>query len=261
MTSLLERILREQEWQAATSGPWARLSGGTVDFHAALVTDVLLLARAPLGTVTVRTRLPVRLPHTRREEAAALCLAINTMVSDGVLCVSSTGAPEVVSKAMLPDDERGAGGVALDTILRNRALAQALLVILVAFRSGKTVAESLADTPAATSEPMTAPPPPAARFELGSLPAPHPKSLNHLADLGLPSPEAEAIARMDAYHAQHADLPVCLGPVVTHADGTLECFACEHPLDHRHQGGGTMSCMPGRALGAGHACGRCCPTG
>ena len=49
----------------------------------------------------------------------------------------------------------------------------------------------------------------------------------------------------------------CIGPLVFHADGVVECYACHAPADFMHLS--TVSCQPGRRLGHGDTCARCAP--
>jgi hypothetical protein len=72
------------------------------------------------------------------------------------------------------------------------------------------------------------------------------------------------------YRATHATLKLltvvglkdgvrdaCVGPILIHADGAVECYGCDSPATNPHVVGTTVACHAGSRLGAGHLCERC----
>lgn len=71
--------------------------------------------------------------------------------------------------------------------------------------------------------------------------------------------EAETLARWGAFVGQACDRrdPICVGPVIIHEDGAVECYGCTNPLERSHISGTSAQCRPGRTVGHGHMCARC----
>jgi hypothetical protein len=238
-----------------------RLAGASVDGEATIVTELLVL---PLPTtLLVRTRLPVMLPASRLAEAARLCATVNAYTHNGVVSIEPDGAPRVTTTAFLFAPESAAAAVIAHAVRRNRTLVlDVLLNLFLRLGRGETAAAILADTSfveAAEAVSNQAPSQSAARFDFERAPEPT-FDANGLAeayskDHGMALEEGLGFARYVAL----ADLdgPVCVGPVLLHQDGIVECYGCTEPLVRSHPPGTSMSCMPGRELGPGHRCGRC----
>ena len=49
----------------------------------------------------------------------------------------------------------------------------------------------------------------------------------------------------------------CVGPVLIHADGVVECYGCTDPNEGTHLSGTSVACDLLMRLGQGHVCPRC----
>jgi hypothetical protein len=212
----------------------------------------------PINLMTVRSRLPILVNRADAREIAVFCVAANATVRDGMLSVDAGGTPEVTSKALLPTDRKAAAALMIDTVTRNRALADVLDMPLLAISCGKaTAAQVHADSHAATLLPLTAPARSSTVIDLAQRSSPSAEFMNQPSFADLPRAEVDILGRFETQ--QNADLtrPVCAGPIVTHSDGTIECYGCRTPLERFHGNGATRSCTPGRSFGNGRRCDRC----
>jgi hypothetical protein len=251
---VLEATLKQNGWQAGPlGGPSVRLAGGTVDLHAATVTDV---AAVP-GTIIVRTRIPTILPGGVRSQAGYLCAAINATIHAGVVAVETDGTPTLTTKALLFTPEAAASSVITTAVKQNRELADALCGCFVRLRRGDDAAQVATDMGFADTLPDSALPRTPAQIDLDRAPEPNPRQVADASIHRFEAAERDALARLQALTEHNRNEPACAGPVVLHKDGTAECYGCDDPLERFHPAGASLSCTPGRALGAGHRCARC----
>jgi len=252
----LELALRNEHWAAGDAGAFVRLAGGTVDQHASLVSDLLVMA-PPLNTLSVRTRLPIQLSALQADTVARFCVAVNAGLRHGVLSVAADGAPEATTKTILPASDAAAATVIVATVKRNRGLSDFLTPLLVRLMRGETVERLLADSNSADTDPFSGEPRRSALLDLSSVPAPPDEYVSQPAFEDMPRPEVDALGRLETQQNAQPHNPTCSGPVVVHADGVTECYGCSHPLERFHPGGTSLSCSPGTRFGVGHSCERC----
>lgn len=253
---LLELVLRETGWSAGPPNPWVYLAGSQIDVRPALLTAVLVVPD-PVNALTVRTHLPILVDKSAAREIATFCIGINAAVRDGMLSIDAGGTPQVTSKALLPTEQRAAAALIIDTVTRNRALADTLDLPLLAIGRGQTAAEVLANTHAANLLPLTTPPRTPAVFDLTQTPPPPAEFMNHPNLAVLPRAEVDTLGRFETQQNEDLHRPVCAGPIVIHSDGAIECYGCRTPPERFHGNGATRSCTPGRTFGNGHQCDRC----
>ena len=195
-------------------------------------------------------------PRRDAEAAAGFCIAINASSSDGVLTITPAGTPELISKRTLPEPEKQAASLIVTTVNDNRAHAEALITPLLALSHGATPETVLAGTPAAESLPFSGAP----RTRASLIQRPPFATENPAAqptDLEMTELEEAAFGAYLLLQNTLDGSPVCAGPVLIHADGTIECYACSQPTTHLHPGGTSMSCAAGYTFGPGYLCGRC----
>jgi hypothetical protein len=252
----LELALRNEHWAAGTAGAYVRLAGGTVDQHASLVSDLLVLA-PPLNTLSVRTRLPIQIPVQQADTVARFCVAVNAGLRHGVLFVAADGAPEATTKTIVPASETAAAAVIVATVKRNRGISAFLTQLLATLMRGETVERLLADSDSADTIPFSGEPRRSGLLDLSSIPAPPDEYVSQPAFENMPRPEVDALGKFETQQNAQPHKPVCSGPVVVHADGVSECYGCTQPLERFHPGGTSLSCSPGTRFGIGHSCERC----
>ena len=253
----LELMLAEKRWRAAEF-PGGRIRLACPPLEAgppALVTDILVLP----GTLSLETRLPLRVGPNDRGRARLLCTSL-TADTGGVLSLDPDGAPVIFNRHGVFAPASTAAATIANELHRHRALATHALAL---FRdlNGQATAGVLTHRPDRHGGPG-----PATRLDLSRLPEADPSELDEVRDLTpLTAVEAHALARV---HTQvkrmtghGTTVPTfeqsCIGPLVFHADGVVECYACHAPADFMHLS--TVSCQPGRRLGHGDTCARCAP--
>jgi hypothetical protein len=252
----LELALGNTNWAAGPAGAWVRLAGGTVDQHASLVSNLLVMA-PPLNTLSVRTRLPLQIPAQQADTVASFCVAVNAGLQHGVLSVAAGGAAEAATKTILPASDTAAAAVIVATVKRNRGLSAFLTPLLATLMRGETVERLLADSNSADTIPFSGAPKASAVLDLSSVPAPHDEYMSQPAFENMPRPEVDALGRFETQQDAQPHKPTCSGPVVVHADGVTECYGCAHPLERFHPGGTSLSCSSGTRFGVGYSCERC----
>jgi hypothetical protein len=238
-----------------------RLAGGSIDGSARFVTDVFVIA----GNIALTTRLPVRIPAELRPAANAIC-SLLTAVGYGVFSIDRDGVPEVYAKSLLFEPHAAAVAAMVDLIRHHRSTIDGVIspafVRLVHGESVESIAQELkAPDRIPLAEPISF----AAAFDRSSMPDPSAEHVQVWRE-GLSdqreTTEAEAVALATLWEMSVAlpeEAPICAGPVVVHADGTIECFGCETPNSSYHPKGSSASCRRGFRPGSGHACQRCAP--
>ena len=218
--------IREAGWQAGPMGEhWIRLAGGTIDGLARIVTELLV---AP-GHLLVHSTLPTVIPPDKRREAVRLCSLLNTMDLPGIVSIDAAGAPSITLKLLLQDDEDAAKAMTQFAVRATRFTADragAFCRIAGGVGIDQIVPESVARPWSNT----------AARY-------------------------GTVIARSGEGDGQQifTDLSdrrqLCLGPMLFHEDGAIECYGCSEPKAHRHEAVTAAPCAGDRSLGPGHRCG------
>jgi hypothetical protein len=252
---VLEAALRSQEWRGAWyRRPEVRLAGGLVDGRAWLVSDLLVVP----GSASVTTRLPVLITATFHYEASLLCSVMNAM-GGWVVSVDTDGVPVVFSKCYLGADDEVAAARVVDLVRDNRRQAETLTQIFGLIARGETTMSEIApslEQPIPFAKPYLVVP----VFDLSLAPEPFPgtliaiKSMDHSV---ITEAEMTALVRAQMLSEQRPNAIPCAGPLVSHADGILECYGCTTPQLRSHVDGSTASCRQHRRLGNGHLCSRC----
>ena len=238
----------------------ATLAGALVDGQACYMTD-LTVAR---GVANAHTRIPMLISPSRKAEAVRLCAALNACFPGGTVWVGGDGEPGVTVCVALVGPESAAAAGIVHAVRRSRTLARLADPYFDDVRVGKPAGEALSPETGTTAflDALSAPSS-GSRFEFDTAPAPSDEQLAAAVDLFGGEQErlaeAEALARVQALSNSQAGegLAHCVGPVIIHADGVVECFGCEQPLDRIHGGGMTGACCPVSRFGIGHRCERC----
>jgi hypothetical protein len=253
----LQKALASRGWSAGTSDgsrdPDVRLPGGQIDGMPSLVSDLFVVE----GSLSITTRLPILIRSSRRYEASLLCSTINT-AGGWVISIDTEGVPIVISKCYLGPDPVLAAAQIVDVILTNRTQAARLTDTLGAIDHGETAAAVISSfaQPAPFNEPF----PTSSLLDLSHAPMPSPDMVDDLKKFrdhpSITEAEMTAMVRVRLLDEGQPDAAPCAGPLVIHADGITECFACTNPETRLHVGG-TAACGPHARLGYGYICGRC----
>ena len=250
----LHLALASQGWAAApTSAISVRLAGGRIDGKTRLVTDL----RVYPGAASIDTRLNFLVPAAYRHQAALLCSSIN---ASGITVVSldPDGAPVVFSRLFLAAPTEVAAATIVDAIRVHRRHATMISPVFIHAARGEPAASIAAEMGLPEPIPLTAPVPVAPVLDLSQTP--------ELSDWlrsqrrpNLTGIEWDALCRFQRLNLERPDREPCADPLMTHADGTVECYGCPSPEARFHPEGCTVSCWPERRIGIGHLCGRCDP--
>ena len=247
--------LSSQGWPAGPAGEyWFRLAGGSVDLNAHLVTDCFVVP----GNISLETRLAVRMPPEKRAATMAMCSLLNA-AGIGNCALDRDNVPVVHYKSLLFGHGNHTAAVVVDAIRVHRAaivdLISPAFTRVVNGEDVSAIAEGLElETALPFARPFRA-----AVFDRSSMPEPNPDAIKLWRErIPESSDEADALAALWALNnALPDDAFVCVGPVVAHVDGTLECYACETPNNSYHPSGTSGSCTDEYRPGTGHECPRC----
>jgi len=249
----LAAAIRDNNWCASPiSANRLRLSGHTLDGDASIVTDVYVLP----ATVGVESRLPVQLSPSQRLKGMLLGSAINAACGSAVTfecdCV-----PLLVNRIHAIQPEPLTVNRITLTIRMHRGLAKLASAAYADLARGVPLSTVATGCKIADFLPFAVAPIEAAVLDTTLTPQPTTKALAAFKALRIPQAEALALARVATLSESHSDAEPCAGPLVSHADGVVECYGCTNPLHRVHGRGTTASCGPGRRLGEGHHCKRC----
>jgi hypothetical protein len=252
--------LVSQGWLAGPAGPsWFRLAGGLVDGATRFVSDCLVVR----GNISIETRLALRVPPERRLEALRLCSLLNAGAM--VICsLDADAVPIAHYKSLLVEPQAGAVAAIVDAIQAHRDLVTGVISpAFVRIATGHD-ASSIAEELDLQDYVPLAHPFQAAVFPASELPEPDPRRTEAWRELIFESPagteeEANGLATLwELNFSLPRDAPICIGPVIAHADGTLECYGCDTPITTFHPEGTSGSCSSfGYRPGVGHECSRC----
>ena len=255
-TGAVARAIDTQGWSAAAyeTIPWLRLAGWSLDERPWLVSELGVYG----PSITVHTRLPLCVPPPLRHEAALLVSSQNAS-GGSAITIHRNGVPLLISKIFLYPPEEQAVATIVHGVRWHREWASIVHAQFRRLLAGET-AQAIATELELEDVPFTKPYPVAALFDLSH--APPPRADNQPArPAKVTDGEWSALLRLFTLNEQQPNgTPFCAGPVVTHTDGVLECYACHgNPETRIHPGGTTASCSPHGRVGYGHVCDRCGP--
>jgi hypothetical protein len=251
-----EAALLARRWTAATGPRPFRLSGALLDGEAEWVTDVFVM---PPGHFSLETRLPFVIPPQYQDEATLLCSIFNERGRE-VVSIDPDGAPAVFRKVFLVEPTLIAGLTIIDAIQAHRqAIGEWFSPGFAQIASGGSATEIAAQ--AGLEEFVHTGDWHAATFDLARLPEARSEDVEIvMSDLpNMTKEEATSYVRLHYLNNEAGEAAPCAGPVVFHADGTLECHGCERPETYYHPSGTTASCTASRHVGRGYICSRCDP--
>jgi hypothetical protein len=245
---------------------WLSIGWNGLDGEADLETRVLAVP----WSATVGTRLPFALPSSYAAEATRICAALNRCIDGAVVTIAADGVPDVLTKTLLCAPERAAADAISAAVERNRARAMELAAVFQRVENGESADASAVDlgdelVVALSRQNESHQSTPLNLSWLPRLTDEQMGDAHRLADAGVSRvEETQALVQLELLREAQlqglrdvADLPVCAGPLLVHADGVAECYGCAEPLAHLHPAGTSFQCRPDRAFGDGHRCGRC----
>jgi len=248
-------------WAVASAGSEsARVVGPPGVFNVFLSTELWVGD----GMLRAECSVPVLIPRDRIEAVLELCLELSGQGRVG-FAVGRRGTPIATTTVLIPDTDQELAqrlcGTALETLWLRASGAEPLLAAVAAGSDPSTVYSE--DIPGPSIGPGEFPAPFHGRPRQGAAWNDVPRVPDGLApDTQIPDGRTEAEMRVLAavtprLIGRTGLVNACPGPLVLHADATIECFGCTEPATFSHVADCILACSPDRYLGAGHRCERC----